>query len=264
MAIIVALHEASEALRSQPGLGSEPPPARAGGMSVDTFSPRGPVTWNFNPPCSTAVAGGFFERALSGCSAKIVRSLSSASRTGVLVISFSSFRACCLQADAWRLSSRPCTPRRSHHALAPARRTVASFYQPIGAQEKRRRQREPERTRGAEIDHERICGWLARREERLALLPSRCGRRRSAPPAPVHGGAPSAVPEPDPRTRSKRIVLQGEVANPAAPPGGCYFHPRCPYAIEMCRTQTPAWQEITPAHFVGCHRAHELQLAGVE
>jgi peptide/nickel transport system ATP-binding protein len=74
----------------------------------------------------------------------------------------------------------------------------------------------------------------------------------------------SAVPEPDPRMRSRRIVLQGEVANPAAPPSGCYFHPRCPYAVEACRTQTPAWQEISRGHFVACHRAWELQLTGVE
>ena len=74
----------------------------------------------------------------------------------------------------------------------------------------------------------------------------------------------SAVPEPDPRTRGKRIMLQGEVANPAAPPTGCYFHPRCPYAVEVCRTETPAWREISRGHFVGCHRAEELTLAGVE
>ena len=86
----------------------------------------------------------------------------------------------------------------------------------------------------------------------------------SAPKHPYTAALLSAVPEPDPRVRSQRIVLQGEVANPAAPPSGCYFHPRCPYAIEVCRTQAPAWQEIAPAHFVGCHRAHELQLAGVE
>jgi peptide/nickel transport system ATP-binding protein len=85
-----------------------------------------------------------------------------------------------------------------------------------------------------------------------------------APRHPYTAALLSAAPEPDPRVRSRRLMLQGEVANPAAPPGGCYFHPRCPYAIDVCRTETPAWQEISPAHFVGCHRAHELQLAGVE
>src|SRR5436309_4300487 len=86
----------------------------------------------------------------------------------------------------------------------------------------------------------------------------------SAPKHPYTAALLSAVPEPDPRTRSRRIVLQGEVANPAAPPSGCYFHPRCAFAVEVCRTQAPAWREISPAHFVGCHRAPELQLAGVE
>jgi peptide/nickel transport system ATP-binding protein len=86
----------------------------------------------------------------------------------------------------------------------------------------------------------------------------------SRPRHPYTAALLSAVPEPDPRRRSQRIVLQGEVANPAAPPGGCYFHPRCPHAIEVCRTQAPAWQELSPGHFVGCHRAEELQLPGVE
>ena len=86
----------------------------------------------------------------------------------------------------------------------------------------------------------------------------------TTPKHPYTAALLSAVPEPDPRTRSRRIVLQGEVANPAAPPPGCYFHPRCPHSVDVCRTQTPAWQEISPGHFVGCHRAHELQLAGVE
>jgi peptide/nickel transport system ATP-binding protein len=86
----------------------------------------------------------------------------------------------------------------------------------------------------------------------------------TTPKHPYTAALLSAVLEPDPRMRSRRIVLQGEVANPAAPPPGCYFHPRCPHAVDVCRTQTPAWQEISPGHFVGCHRAHELQLAGVE
>jgi len=86
----------------------------------------------------------------------------------------------------------------------------------------------------------------------------------SRPKHPYTAALLSAVPEPDPRMHSQRIVLQGEVANPAAPPGGCYFHPRCPHAIEVCRTQAPTWQELSPGHFVGCHRAEELELPGVE
>jgi len=74
----------------------------------------------------------------------------------------------------------------------------------------------------------------------------------------------SAVPEPDPRRRAQRIVLSGDVANPANPPSGCYFHPRCAYAQEVCRTQAPVWEELSPGHFVRCHRARELQLHGVE
>jgi len=86
----------------------------------------------------------------------------------------------------------------------------------------------------------------------------------SAPKHPYTAALLAAVPEPDPRARSRRIVLQGEVANPASPPSGCYFHPRCPYAIDVCRAQAPSWQQIAPARFVACHRAQELQLAGVE
>jgi oligopeptide/dipeptide ABC transporter ATP-binding protein len=73
----------------------------------------------------------------------------------------------------------------------------------------------------------------------------------------------SAVPVPDPRWRSKRIVLEGEVADPANPPSGCYFHPRCRYAVEACRTETPQLAEIQPGHYVSCHRAGELHLKGI-
>ena len=73
----------------------------------------------------------------------------------------------------------------------------------------------------------------------------------------------SAVPKPDPRLRSQRIILEGEVADPAHPPSGCYFHPRCRYAVDRCRTETPELVEITPNHWVSCHRAAEIQLNGV-
>ena len=71
----------------------------------------------------------------------------------------------------------------------------------------------------------------------------------------------SAVPYPDPAKRNtEHIELQGNVADPANPPTGCYFHPRCPYATEQCRTQVPKPAEIEDGHFVACHRAEELDL----
>jgi len=74
----------------------------------------------------------------------------------------------------------------------------------------------------------------------------------------------AAVPKPDPRLRAKRILLEGEVADPSNPPPGCHFHPRCAYAVERCRVETPVLTEIVPGHAVACHRAPELTLRGVE
>jgi peptide/nickel transport system ATP-binding protein len=74
----------------------------------------------------------------------------------------------------------------------------------------------------------------------------------------------SAVPKTEPEKKSERIILTGEIANPANPPPGCYFHPRCPYAQEICRREAPAWQEVAPGHFSACHFATELSLKGVE
>ncbi len=73
----------------------------------------------------------------------------------------------------------------------------------------------------------------------------------------------SAVPKPDPRAKSKRIALKGEVANASNPPSGCYFHPRCNYAIDKCKTEEPQLEEVSPGHQVSCHRVHELDLVGV-
>jgi len=73
----------------------------------------------------------------------------------------------------------------------------------------------------------------------------------------------SAVPVPDPRRRAQRIVLEGDVADPSNPPPGCHFHPRCKYATEQCRTETPGLIEIEPGHEVRCLRAAELTLRGV-
>jgi peptide/nickel transport system ATP-binding protein len=63
--------------------------------------------------------------------------------------------------------------------------------------------------------------------------------------------------------RAKRIVLQGEVADPSNPPPGCPFHPRCPYAVDLCKAIVPPLRELRPGHLVACHRAEELKLQGV-
>ena len=84
-----------------------------------------------------------------------------------------------------------------------------------------------------------------------------------APKHPYTEALLSAVPKPDPRLRSERIVLEGEVADPANPPSGCYFHPRCAYAIDRCKAETPRLTEVIPGRFVACHRASELELAGI-
>ena len=73
----------------------------------------------------------------------------------------------------------------------------------------------------------------------------------------------SAVPKPDPRLKMERIILSGDVASPANPPSGCYFHPRCQYAKEICKKESPQLKETNPEHQVSCHFAKELSLQGI-
>lgn len=85
-----------------------------------------------------------------------------------------------------------------------------------------------------------------------------------APKHPYTEALMSAIPKPDPRLRSKRIILEGEIADPANPPSGCYFHPRCPYAQARCKTETPALRPVgNGERLAACHFAEELDLAGI-
>jgi oligopeptide transport system ATP-binding protein len=65
----------------------------------------------------------------------------------------------------------------------------------------------------------------------------------------------SAVPVPDPKKgrARKRLILPGDVPSPLNPPSGCRFHPRCPIAVDRCRSEQPQWREAAPGHWVACH-----------
>jgi len=64
----------------------------------------------------------------------------------------------------------------------------------------------------------------------------------------------AAVPIPDPEleARRERIVLGGEVPSPLRPPSGCVFHPRCPIAVDRCRSEVPPLREVKPGHWAAC------------
>ncbi len=73
----------------------------------------------------------------------------------------------------------------------------------------------------------------------------------------------SAIPSHDPDVKKARIVLKGDVPNPANPPSGCRFHPRCFMAQPICSTEEPPLREIAPGHFSACHFAEDVPAARV-
>jgi peptide/nickel transport system ATP-binding protein len=80
------------------------------------------------------------------------------------------------------------------------------------------------------------------------------------PKHPYTAALLASLPKPDPMQRRERVIPEGEVANPANPPSGCYFHPRCPFAVDLCKQEAPPLEEIGPGRWVSCHRAREIEL----
>jgi len=82
-----------------------------------------------------------------------------------------------------------------------------------------------------------------------------------SPMHPYTEGLMSAIPIPDPAMRSSRVrvILEGDMPSPAAPPSGCHFHPRCKYQTEECVKKPPRLIETRSNHMVACH--HPLENA---
>ncbi len=80
-----------------------------------------------------------------------------------------------------------------------------------------------------------------------------CDDLYDAPLHPYTQALLSAIPHAKPGRRQDRVILQGDVPNPIAPPSGCHFHPRCPLAFDRCRTEAPQMLDVRPGHRVRCH-----------
>ena len=85
----------------------------------------------------------------------------------------------------------------------------------------------------------------------------------SNPKHPYTAALLNAAPRTDPRARRERIPLRGEVADPADPPSGCYFHPRCEYALDRCSAESPQSEVVDGQRRVECLRVAELDLPGI-
>ncbi|HEX3883915.1 MAG TPA: oligopeptide/dipeptide ABC transporter ATP-binding protein [Stellaceae bacterium] len=80
----------------------------------------------------------------------------------------------------------------------------------------------------------------------------------SAPRHPYTRALLAAVPVPDPALRRERTLLAGEIPSPLAPPSGCRFHTRCPFARERCSVDDPALTDDGDGHETACHFWREL------
>ncbi|MBN1124394.1 MAG: dipeptide ABC transporter ATP-binding protein [Sedimentisphaerales bacterium] len=110
----------------------------------------------------------------------------------------------------------------------------------------------------AVIEH--ICDMVAVMYLGRIVEYSRRDQLYTHPRHPYTQALMSAIPQPDPWRRSKRIILGGEVPSPSNPPAGCPFHPRCPHAEKRCcQEEQELIQKSGPSeHLVACWKAESL------
>jgi len=107
-----------------------------------------------------------------------------------------------------------------------------------------------------------VVGYLA---DRIAVMylgrVVEQGPAESIYDAPLHPytrALIAAIPDMDSPAANAAAQVSGEIPSPRDPPPGCHFHPRCPFAVERCRTDEPALEEARPAQWVACHRWREV------
>jgi oligopeptide/dipeptide ABC transporter ATP-binding protein len=69
------------------------------------------------------------------------------------------------------------------------------------------------------------------------------------------------IPDPDRNEQRTRTILEGDVPSPLSPPPGCRFHPRCPYATEICRTEEPLLVDHGGGRLAACHHPLDVERA---
>jgi oligopeptide/dipeptide ABC transporter ATP-binding protein len=85
----------------------------------------------------------------------------------------------------------------------------------------------------------------------------------SAPLHPYTKALLASVPRPDPEHRAPVGVIKGEIGSAMAPPPGCKFHPRCPFAVDICKTMPPVDRVLAPDQIVACHLAESISISFV-
>jgi oligopeptide/dipeptide ABC transporter ATP-binding protein len=85
----------------------------------------------------------------------------------------------------------------------------------------------------------------------------------SAPLHPYTKALLASVPRPDPEHRAPVGVIKGEIGSAMAPPPGCKFHPRCPFAVDICETLPPVDRVLAPDQIVACHLAESISISFV-
>ncbi len=82
-----------------------------------------------------------------------------------------------------------------------------------------------------------------------------------APSHPYTRALLDSAPVADPTRRRESEPIRGETPSPVAPPPGCAFHPRCPFAVDRCRVELPELRAFGTGRQVACHRAEEIDLS---